>query len=378
MGTLDKMPAAVEAAERSSRPTSAATTPKKQNPSAPSPAPGDYANGEMGTKPSARNVPLGASSPAAVVIGGENVRRPRPSSSRVATDEDFIRDDDSPGPKIDSPDDDFYTPKSPLTNRQPRRSQSADVYKRRAHRHPSGLPSGSGGASPRGSLTPHLPSLMRSRSRDPDAMSVASSMGRSMSSTQVSSWKDDERIQEWYQRRKEKEREMAKMKIRRAHKDLNWVLERRTAQIANFRRDRKNEEKAEKEVQVKAHTSAAKAHLKASVTTTAKLKSIANHAAGLAALVKGKQQENKEAEGQEGESGNDALPSVKATPPTVKAFTPNDRGGKPKTVHQEESVWLGPGRFVTMTVDNTKRVLDSYDDVQYSTGSGSNSTVPAS
>jgi hypothetical protein len=30
-------------------------------------------------------------------------------------------------------------------------------------------------------------------------------------------------------------------KIRRAHKDLNWVLERRTAQIANFRRDRKNE-----------------------------------------------------------------------------------------------------------------------------------------
>jgi hypothetical protein len=69
----------------------------------------------------------------------------------------------------------------------------------------------------------------------------------------VSSWKDDEHIQEWYQRRKEKERELAKMKIRRAHKDLNWVMERRTAQIANFRRDRKNEEKALKATEVKEH-----------------------------------------------------------------------------------------------------------------------------
>ena len=49
-------------------------------------------------------------------------------------------------------------------------------------------------------------------------------------------------------------------------------------------------------------------------------------------------------------------------------------GGRPKENHQEESVWLGPGRFVSMTVDKTKKVYDSYDDVQYSTGSGNNNT----
>ena len=54
-------------------------------------------------------------------------------------------------------------------------------------------------------------------------------------------WKGDEKISAWYAQKKEKEREAAVAKIRRAHKDLNWVLERRTAQIANFRRDRKNE-----------------------------------------------------------------------------------------------------------------------------------------
>jgi len=41
-------------------------------------------------------------------------------------------------------------------------------------------------------------------------------------------------------------------------------------------------------------------------------------------------------------------------------------------------VWLGPGRFVSMTVDKTKKVPDSYDDVQYSTGAGSATYVAPS
>ena len=134
------------------------------------------------------------------------------------------------------------------------------------HRHPSGVP------TPESSMTPSLPSLIKHRVRDTDAMSVASSMTRSMSSTQVNSWKDDEHIQEWYLRRKEKEKELAKMKIRRAHKDLNWVLERRTAQIANFRRDRKNEEKQVKTAEVKDKAHSATSRMKGLVNAAAKLK----------------------------------------------------------------------------------------------------------
>ena len=121
-------------------------------------------------------------------------------------------------------------------------------------------------------MTPSLPSLIKHRVRDADALSVASSLTRSVSSTQVSSWKDDEHIQEWYLRRKEKERELAKMKIRRAHKDLNWVLERRTAQIANFRRDRKNEEKLVKSTEVKDKAHSATTRVKGIVNAAAKLK----------------------------------------------------------------------------------------------------------
>jgi hypothetical protein len=41
---------------------------------------------------------------------------------------------DSPRAPEDD-DDDFYTPKSPVRSRQPRRSQSADIYKKRAAMH---------------------------------------------------------------------------------------------------------------------------------------------------------------------------------------------------------------------------------------------------
>ena len=365
MGTLNKMPAAVEAMSRSA---SRCSTAKKSAAPSPAPEPGNFAMGQMGEKPVARNVPLGTGLPAAVVIGGDNIRRHRPNSSRnaLSSDDDaFIQDDDQPGPDLDTPwppggsggddDDDFYTPKTPLRSRQPRRSKSADIYKRRAqmHKHPSGLP------TPDGSMTPTLPSLMKNRSRDLDTMSVASSMARSVSSTQVSSWKEDEHIQEWYKARKEKEKETAKMKIRRAHKDLNWVLERRTAQIANFRRDRKNEEKADKATVVKEKAHAATGHLKGIVNAAAKLKAVSagagGKASGMATLLKqatggsnnagenGGGDAAADTQGKDG--GEDSLPSVdvpKTNPRPVATLKASMFDRKPKVHHEEESVWLGP------------------------------------
>lgn len=447
LGTLDKMPAAVEAVNRSGcaiRPSTAkhsaveavsrsgsAIRPStaKQSAAAGSspPVPDKLALRQTGSQPSARNVPLGTGKPAAVVMGGDNFRRSGLGSSRAkVSDKDvsLARDDDQPGPETNSPrpagngdgggdddgdgdkeynddgdfkdedDDEFYTPKSPPRSREPRRSQSADLCEKRAQMH--GRPRATPASEKESSLSPVSTSGMKCRARDSDTASVASSMNRSVSSAQVRSWKDDEHIQEWYTRRKEKEREMAKLKIRRAHKDLNWVLERRTAQIANFRRDRKNEEKAIKATEVEEKAHSATSHLKSTVNVTTKLK-LAKRISGKGggAATHGKTVSHEKKGDEEGdaaakndgakadEEGEDSLPSVevpKPVPRPVAVLSGNGLGGGglPRVKHREESVWLGPGRFVSMMVDKTERKSDSYEDVQYSKGYGnSNSQASA-
>ena len=62
-----------------------------------------------------------------------------------------------------------------------------------------------------------------------------------MPSAEVTAWKADRRLAAWLAERRKKDAARRLGTIRRAHRDLDWVIERRKAQIAATRRDAKND-----------------------------------------------------------------------------------------------------------------------------------------
>ena len=60
-------------------------------------------------------------------------------------------------------------------------------------------------------------------------------------SPEVTAWRGDRRVARWLAERARKDAERRLGPIRRAHRDLDWIIKRRRAQIANCRRDMKNE-----------------------------------------------------------------------------------------------------------------------------------------
>ena len=85
--------------------------------------------------------------------------------------------------------------------------------------------------------------------------SLASRVPNTFSQTEpsraVTAYKTDTAIASWMEKRKQKEQARMLLRVRRARRDLDWILTRRKAQIATCRREVKND-KADKALRAKA------------------------------------------------------------------------------------------------------------------------------
>jgi hypothetical protein len=66
------------------------------------------------------------------------------------------------------------------------------------------------------------------------------------------SWRGDGRVARWLAERERKANKRALGPLRRARKELEWIVKRRSAQIANYRRDRKIEIEEQREAMAQA------------------------------------------------------------------------------------------------------------------------------
>lgn len=316
-----------------------------------------------------RHAPVDAAEPANADEGGE-AYVPLDFTDKIPVTV-FTDDEDE-----DEVDDDFYTPLRPMRNRQPRRSKSADPAERRAaiHRKYSRKPH----PPPKPPLH-HSGSYSNLRDKvvveedNDDKMSTASGASTARSTQSIvshahsvaastSSWRTDATIQEWYAHKREQEREKSKARLRKAHEELNWVLERRSAQISNFRKARREEEKeAKRQEQVTAlKVAQAAAKFKAKLALGggkwgAKL--------GKASAAAGQGGNDGRAQTAPAEQfAGDSVDSAEGFRPKLVGTLPWVQPPKSDKKHANkgtgavasggsvQSVWLGPGRFVSMVV----------------------------
>lgn len=126
----------------------------------------------------------------------------------------------------------------------PRASRAADVVSARVASPPRfGPPPSPSPSFPIERFATTDSGIARSSAGDRASSSPDSAAGRSMRlpSAEVTAWKADRRLAAWLAERRKKDAARRLGTIRRAHRDLDWVIERRKAQIAATRRDAKND-----------------------------------------------------------------------------------------------------------------------------------------
>ena len=201
------------------------------------------------------------------------------------------------------------------------------------------------------------------------------------------SWRGDRRVAAWLAERERKANKRALGPLRRARKELEWITRRRSAQIANYRRDRKIEIEEQREAMAQAKVASYGAAAKDgadSVSTTndrvgviedaaamiERSRAIArlparvsvprfNAAGGARRTTRGGRKKKTSA----------ALPWVTA-PARANRRSRTDPPGKesqrcahehappPRFINQR-SVWVAPGVFVQMARDETKVPRDA-------------------
>ena len=219
---------------------------------------------------------------------------------------------------------------------------------------------------------------------DDDAMATARSEPRGEWTTKPAtetSWRGDGRVAAWLAERERKANKRALGPLRRARKELEWITRRRSAQIANYRRDRKIEIEEQREAMAQAKVASYGAAAKdgADVVTTndrvgviedaaaviERSRAIArlparvsvprfNAAGGARRTTRGGRKKKTSA----------ALPWVTAP---ARANRRSRTDGSQRVEHaphgarfvNQRSVWVAPGVFVQIARDDTKVPRDA-------------------
>ena len=194
-------------------------------------------------------------------------------------------------------------------------------------------------------------------------------------------WRGDGRVAAWLAERERKANKRALGPLRRARKELEWITRRRSAQIANYRRDRKIEIEEQREAMAQAKVASYGAAAKdgADVSTTnnrigviedaaaiiERSRAIArlparvsvprfNAAGGARRTTRGGRKKKTSA----------ALPWVTAPARANRRSRTDPSSGShtqptPARFVNQRSVWVAPGVFVQMARDDTKVPRDA-------------------
>ena len=191
------------------------------------------------------------------------------------------------------------------------------------------------------------------------------------------SWRGDGRVARWLAERERKANKRALGPLRRARKELEWIVKRRSAQIANYRRDRKIEIEEQREAMAQAKVASYGVAAKDRKDATSKSETNASPIDDAEAIIERSKAISRlpprvsvpdtkfncrsSAGGRRTTRGgrkkktSAALPWV--TVPS-SAGTKNERSEQSRFVNQR-SVWVAPGVFVQMRTDDTKVPRDA-------------------
>ena len=193
------------------------------------------------------------------------------------------------------------------------------------------------------------------------------------------SWRGDGRVARWLAERERKANKRALGPLRRARKELEWIVKRRSAQIANYRRDRKIEIEEQREAMAQAKVASYGVAAKDRKDATSKSETNATPIDDAEAIIERSKAISRlpprvsvpdtkfncrsSAGGRRTTRGgrkkktSAALPWV--TVPSTGAGAKNETSDDSRRFVNQRSVWVAPGVFVQMRTDDTKVPRDA-------------------
>ena len=193
------------------------------------------------------------------------------------------------------------------------------------------------------------------------------------------SWRGDGRVARWLAERERKANKRALGPLRRARKELEWIVKRRSAQIANYRRDRKIEIEEQREAMAQAKVASYGVAAKDRKDATSKsegtnatpiddAEAIIERSKAISRLpprvsvpdtkfnCRSSAGGRRTTRGGRKKKTSAALPWV--TVPSG-AGTKNETSDDSRRFVNQRSVWVAPGVFVQMRTDDTKVPRDA-------------------
>jgi hypothetical protein len=184
-------------------------------------------------------------------------------------------------------------------------------------------------------------------------------------SPEVTAWRGDRRVARWLAERARKDAERRLGPIRRAHRDLDWIIKRRRAQIANCRRDMKNEradrlaEAAERRRRLErlAVKPAARQRQDENAHSALDPSSSSTPSPPSPPPTRGTHQKPNPTPLPSRNHHNNHHhhhPRRRSTPPPAKKPSRAPSSSPPRAKLVTTSVWIGPGRFQSIAVEKTR------------------------